>query len=109
MLEKPYAIDPQCTEKDFLQFVTDVANLGQWLIYHTYDSRRSQAGFPDLVLTLGGRVIFAELKTQKGRLRPTQRDWLDALSICNGVEAYLWRPSDANAIMNTLLGHRLIR
>lgn len=66
-----------------------------WLVYHTHDSRRSQAGFPDLVLVHARqrRVLWRELKTQKGRVRPEQRDWLDALTRA-GEDAAIWRPSD---------------
>ncbi|MDP9479650.1 MAG: hypothetical protein M3R38_28970 [Actinomycetota bacterium] len=39
-------------------------------------------------------VLFAELKTETGGLRPEHRDWLLALGACEGVEARLWRPSD---------------
>jgi hypothetical protein len=53
-------------------------------------------GFPDLVLTGRGRVIFAELKNETRPLEPEQRVWLDALTIA-GAELYVWRPSDYRA------------
>lgn len=64
-----------------------------FLAYHTHDSRRSEKGFPDLVLVKEGRLIFAELKRQKGTYGPGQEDWLKALdSTC--AEVYTWRPLD---------------
>lgn len=66
-----------------------------WLTYHTHDSRRSDAGFPDLVLVNArqGRLLFRELKTVKGRLRPEQQLWLEALGAA-GFDAGVWRPGD---------------
>lgn len=66
-----------------------------WRIYHTHDSRRSNPGFPDLVLVHARqrRVLWRELKTQKGRVRPEQRAWLDDLTAA-GEDAAIWRPSD---------------
>lgn len=63
------------------------------LCYHTYDSRRSEPGFPDLVIVGAERVIYRELKSERGRLRPEQRTWLDALSRA-GQDADVWRPGD---------------
>ena len=80
-------------ERAFQEAVLQLARLHGWLAYHTHDSRRSQAGFPDLVLVRGQRVVFAELKSAKGRVRPAQRVWLDRLEAA-GAETYLWRPSD---------------
>jgi len=92
------------TEKEFLQQVRDLAKLCGWLTYHTYDSRRSPEGFPDLVLVRGNQMVFAELKSEKGSVRPEQRMWLDALEkVCN-VEVYLWRPHNWDEIIERLRG-----
>lgn len=66
-----------------------------WMAYHTHDSRRSQPGFPDLVLVSErqGRVIYRELKTEKGRLSDPQRVWLRCLKTA-GQDAKVWRPMD---------------
>ena len=82
----------------------ETAKLGGWLIYHTHDSRRNQAGFPDLVMVRSGRVIFAELKTEKGRIGPAQQVWRDEVMKADAVETYLWRPSDSESMEKALLG-----
>lgn len=84
---------PPISEKQFMAQVIALAKLHHWSTYHTFDSRRSGAGFPDLVCTRKGRILFIELKTEKGKLRPDQCHWLGALRDCPGVEVYLWRPS----------------
>ena len=94
---------PAETEAKFQATVLALATQAGWLSHHSYDSRRSAPGFPDLVLCKPGHaVVYAELKTAKGRLRPAQRDWLEALATCPGVVAYLWRPADWPAIEHTL-------
>src|SRR2546428_10146595 len=80
-------------ERDFLQQVKDLAGFSGWLAYHTLDSRGSEAGFPDLVLVRRGRVVFAELKSEDGKLSQVQARWLLGLAIA-GAEVHLWRPSD---------------
>lgn len=92
---------PAVSEADFLATVIELATLCGWLVYHTYDSRRSQAGFPDLVLVRGGRLVFAELKTAKGPVRPAQQRWLKELE-ASGVEAFIWRPKDWEEIEQLL-------
>lgn len=90
------------TEAAFQQQVLGLASFYNWRAYHTHDSRRSQAGFPDLVLLRAPELIFAELKTDTGRLRPEQADWLEQLQLladaCEPVEVYLWRPADFDEI-----------
>lgn len=76
-----------------------------YLAYHTHDSRRSELGFPDVCLaraataTSPGRLIFAELKAQQGKVTREQAIWLDVLRhTVPGIESYLWRPSDWSTI-----------
>lgn len=65
-------------------------------------SRKSKAGLPDLILVRRGRCIFAELKTEKGKLRPAQADWVAELEAVEGVEVYVWRPSMWDTIAGVL-------
>lgn len=81
------------TEAQLQALILDAARVNGWLAYHTHDSRRSQPGFPDLVLVRGRRTIYRELKTQKGRLRPDQTKWLNALDLA-GNDTGVWRPAD---------------
>lgn len=98
----------QWTEKQFQDNVIDLAKqLGYDLIYHTHDSRRSQPGFPDLVLinSRTGRTLWRELKSAKGRIRKEQQIWIDGLKAA-GHDAEFWRPEDwfSERIKNELLG-----
>lgn len=90
------------SEREFQAMVIEFASLSQWLVYHTHDSRRSHAGFPDLTLVRPPRVVFAELKSERGRVMPQQQAWLDNLRECAGVESYLWRPSDWDELEDVL-------
>jgi hypothetical protein len=49
------------SEEELLATVTQMAQLQGWMVYHTRDSRRSQTGFPDLVLVRPPVVWFVEL------------------------------------------------
>ena len=108
---------PMQTEQQFQDAVVELAELNGWLCYHTYDSRRSDPGFPDMVMVRGAVVIFAELKTERGRVSRPQREWLDALKSVERqafedksegfeeyrvVRVYLWRPSDWDDIEKVL-------
>lgn len=59
-------------------------------------------GVPDLLLARRGRLILAELKSERGRLGSGQREWLDAL----GEHGRLWRPADWDAIQELLTEER---
>jgi hypothetical protein len=82
------------TEASWQATVVDLAELRDWYVYHNPDSRRSNAGFPDLVLIRPPRVMFLELKRETGRLSPMQREIVGALENCPGVEVHVARPSD---------------
>ena len=89
------------SEAEFQRTVIELARLHRWLPYHTHDSRRSNRGFPDLVLVRDGRLIFAELKTAKGQTSPDQRLWLAELGKAH-PDVYLWRPGDWREIEEIL-------
>ena len=93
-------LDRAVTEREWQDQVLDYAKLRSWLCYHTYDSRRSAPGFLDLVL-VRERIVFAELKTERGKVTLMQRAWLDAI-VAAGGEAYCWRPSDIDDVMRGL-------
>ncbi len=89
--------------------VRKLAEITQWARYHTYRSTRSAAGWPDLVLVRAPRLIVAELKSDDGKPSDAQRHWLTVLSGCQGVEVYLWRPRDLDAIARILSPARTTR
>lgn len=80
-------------EKTFQAQVIQLAKLWRWECYHTFDSRRSEAGFPDLVMTRKGRMIVAELKVEDNDPTPKQLMWLAAFRAM-GVPTYAWWPKD---------------
>ncbi len=104
------------SERQFQTAVIDYAERLGWKVAHFHDSRRevrpgvyvgdkAAAGFPDLVLVRDGRLVFIELKTEKGRLGEPQKEWLNALMRVElllsmeaagepRVQAYVFRPSD---------------
>ena len=94
-------------EKEFTTLVIEMAIAFNWLVVH-YRSAWSAKGYrtplqghaggTDLLLVHRetGATIHAELKSEKGRLRPEQKEWRDALSKRNDWR--LWRPSDIEAI-----------
>ena len=93
-------------EKDFQAQLIELIGILGGMVYHAHDSRREVSrngermlvgdkdarGFPDLtIVTRDRRLIFAELKSTKGRFTEEQRAWLESLP---DHQAYLWRPSD---------------
>lgn len=92
---------PPVKEAEWQGQVEQAATLYGWIHYHTHDSRRSNRGFPDLVLVKRQRVIYAELKTRTGRLQPDQKVWLRALTVA-GQEVGLWRPGDMAQVIRVL-------
>ena len=83
------------TEVQFQRAVLDLAAYRGWLVFHDFDSRRNTAGFPDLVCVheRTGDLVFAELKSDRGRVSQVQQRWLDAL-LAGGHETHVWRPGD---------------
>lgn len=95
-------------EREWQSQVLDLARIFRWRVAHfrpAFSGRgwrtpvaADGAGFPDLVLCRPPRLVFAELKRDGARPTPAQQDWLDELGRCVGVESYVWRPSDLEAV-----------
>jgi hypothetical protein len=99
------AVDKATNEAQWQRIVEECAAAHGWLYFHDADSRRNNAGYPDLtcVHPQRGVTLFCELKTERGRLRPEQIIWRDAL-ILSGARWYLWRPSDWQEVEAVLKG-----
>jgi hypothetical protein len=83
------------SEQELQTHLIGVAESLGWMAYHTHDSRRSQAGYPDLHLIhpVRGISLFRELKSTKGRISPDQKKWAHALRLAGHDFAY-WYPVD---------------
>ncbi len=81
------------TERQLLDAVRQACRWGGLLTFHAYDSRRSEPGFPDLVIVGPTSLLFRELKGERGRATAAQRRWLHQLTEA-GADADIWRPCD---------------
>lgn len=90
-------------EDQFQRRILDYCAFKQLKVYHVARSdigRVTSSGFPDLVI-VGDRIIFVELKSDKGRLSAAQAGWANAISAAGG-DHYLWRPSDWDTAQETI-------
>ena len=86
------------SEDDFQARVVALAKRNRWKCYHTHDSRRSDPGWPDLVMARGGRLLLVECKRDVGKTSDAQDEWLDALNrvqnaVPDHVYVAVWRPA----------------
>jgi hypothetical protein len=99
-------------ESHFQNSVIMLAKLHGWLVMHTRAVEirpgvwktplTGHPGYPDLTLSHRYRgVIFAELKSDIGRVSPTQKAWHEVLTEA-GQEVYVWRPKDMEDISKRL-------
>ena len=95
-------IDKTISEKEFLGMVVQVALLFGWKVYHTWNSIHSAVGYFDLVMVRGTRIIFAELKTEKGKMTTAQEMWAEVVKATGKCEVYLWRPSQWDELVEIL-------
>lgn len=105
---------PTILEKDFTKQFLQFAKLMGWRTAHFRAGMNSRgswqtavagdgAGFPDIVL-VRERIVWVELKSDKGTLGEEQVIWRDRL-IQAKAEWYLWRPKDWPTIQ-TVLGRK---
>jgi hypothetical protein len=110
------AQQPRQSEAGFQAAVIELAHLRGWtvahfdralvrqrggVLRHVTPVRGDAAGWPDLTLVRGPRLIFRECKTDRGYPTPAQRRWGELLTGAGGDWA-LWRPRDWPEIEETL-------
>lgn len=71
-----------------------------WDFYHPEISHMSNKGYPDLT-AWRERVIWLELKSEKGQLSQDQANTIEMLKRAGG-EVYVFRPSDWKEIIEIL-------
>jgi hypothetical protein len=95
------------SEADLQRRIFDLAKLRRWRIVHIRNVRvdgrwrvpyEGDGGLPDLILARDGRVLLAELKTDRGKPTADQIAWLTAAE----DHAVLWRPRDWDSIVEEL-------
>ena len=89
------------SEKEFQAKVIELVKSYGWMAYHTFDSRRSEAGFPDLLLLRGEEIVVLELKVPPNKATAKQRAWLKAFERAH-VGAHLVYPTDWNLLVEGL-------
>lgn len=106
---------PPITEAQFQAQVLQLAHLCGWRSMTVrpsvgrrggrpaWQTTTSIAGWPDACLWRPGQLLLVELKTDRGRLSPAQREVIGSLRDA-GVDVRVWRPVDWPEIETTLKG-----
>jgi len=114
------------TESELATWLEDLLNVTGWLWCHSRPARTKDSwrtaitghkGWFDYVAVRGARLVLIELKSEKGKLSPEQKDWHDAIDLMNRlrlrkgyknpVEKYLVRPKDRDDIEEVLNGAKI--
>jgi hypothetical protein len=118
-----YEPAPTISEADLQTAVIDTARVFGWRVAHFRPARTKHGwvtpvaadgkGFPDLVLVNDTRLLFVELKSDKGKPSREQEQWLEGLNqvaaVCDQVGVHLWTPADWPArITNVLSGREVV-
>jgi len=89
------------SEQAFMAQVKAIAFTYGWLAQHSTATQTAKGrwltsgspGYPDLCLAHPQKgLVFAELKSETGRVSENQITWMQALD--PWVECYIWRPRD---------------
>ena len=91
------------SEAQFQARIIYEAHLAGWWVYHTYDSRKSQPGWPDLHMYHAetGRKLIVECKVNNAYPTFTQKKVHELMKAC-GDEVLIWRPQNIDYILKTL-------
>lgn len=106
------------TEDDMQLGIEGALTAGGWWFHHDVPStrlgfiathHRGASGWPDIVAIHPERrrLIVLELKSEKGRTTPLQDIWLEAFTQA-GVDARIVRPEDYDALIDELVGDRML-
>lgn len=94
------------TEPEWKRIVTSLARVRGWRV-GIGSPAHSDPGFPDLTLIHpDGRVMFVELKTDRGAVSREQRQLIAAARDA-GVDAHIWRPRQRAEVETLLDGKRV--
>lgn len=93
------------TEAQLRRAYREYAKSLGYLVYHTHDSRRSDAGFlDDVLVNPEGSVMFMfEAKGDRGRVSAEQVEWVRRCDNVPGVYAQFVWPEDLDWILNMIL------
>jgi hypothetical protein len=109
-------VQPRISERRFMAQVVRLAELLGWRAWHDNATNaprackacaarlpvvRNAAGMLDLILMRRPRVVWAELKADRGKLTDEQLATLIELRASH-QEAYVWKPSDWKTIERIL-------
>jgi hypothetical protein len=108
------------TEKQFQETVKKLARFWGWCGFHISfshgavsgvhllglgDDHYDSNGFPDWVF-VRDRILFRELKTQRGTVSSDQKRWRRKLEAA-GADYEVWRPGDEEKVADTFSGRRV--
>ena len=79
-------------EASFQRAVIEYAQLMQWTVFFTYNSKHSPKGELDLRMFRVPRVVIAELKVGDNGLTPEQRETVELLKQYPAIEVHTWWP-----------------
>lgn len=114
MTRSNVALAEQIREEDFARTVCDLANQMGYQHMHVrrtvgrgrrWTTGTSVKGWPDYCYYGNGRLFFAELKSESGKLSYDQERVIDDLRAA-GAEVHVWRPSDWDQVVETFTAHR---
>lgn len=102
--KKRPSMDDLVLERSLQETIRQAASLHRWpCYYHTYDSRKSPKGFPDIVIAGYGQLIMWELKRQGKDPTDSQQEWIDELGKVEGPPIVdVIRPQDLDRCLALL-------
>lgn len=88
-------------EREWRQYVVQVARTHGWSVYYHHDSKRTTPGWPDLALIRVPVFMLVELKSDHGKLSRAQQECIAMLQAC-GASVHVWRPCDEDHVRRVL-------